>query len=124
MCKALFLGLDFGSDSVRAIVVDEKGEVKGTAVREYPRWKKGLYSDPVISKFRQHPMDYLESFTGAVKAVVAEVDASLIKGIGIDTTGSTPCAVDEAGVPLALKSEFADDPDAMLEHLRKSKLHK
>ena len=81
--------------------------------KEYPRWKKGLYSNPSVSQFRQHPLDYLEAFTAAVKEAVAAVDVSLVKGIGIDTTGSTPCAVDSAGVPLALKEEFADDPDAM-----------
>ncbi len=111
--KALFIGLDFGSDSVRAIVVDENGEFRSTAVKEYPRWKKGLYSNPSVSQFRQHPLDYLEAFTAAVKEAVAAVDVSLVKGIGIDTTGSTPCAVDSVGVPLALKEDFADDPDAM-----------
>ena len=66
--EALFIGLDFGSDSVRAIVVDQDGKLHATSVKEYPRWRKGLYSDPVSSRFRQHPLDYLETFSAATKA--------------------------------------------------------
>ena len=55
------IGIDFGSDSVRAILVDTKSaQTLQTAVAEYPRWKEKKYCDDKISQYRQHPMDYLE----------------------------------------------------------------
>lgn len=111
------IGIDYGTDSVRALVVNaHTGETAGTAVFEYPRWKAGKYCDPSISRFRQHPMDYLEglefSVTGALKDVSDEVRQN-ITGISIDTTGSTPVAVDKNGTPLSLLPEFAENPNAM-----------
>ena len=59
---ACVIGIDFGTDSVRSIVADATtGDVLGTSVKHYPRWAKGLYCDPVENRFRQHPLDYLES---------------------------------------------------------------
>lgn len=108
------IGVDFGSDSVRAILVDcASGEVLASSVSAYSRWKQGKYSDASASRFRQHPLDYLESLVEVIRNITAGRDTSLIRGIGIDTTGSTPCAVDINGVPLALDERFAEDPDAM-----------
>jgi L-ribulokinase len=111
------LGLDFGTDSCRALVVDAlSGKEASSSSKIYPRWERGLYCDKGQSRFRQHPLDYIEALeaavTGAVKNAGPEITA-LIKGIGIDTTGSTPCAVDAEGSPLALKQEFAENPGAM-----------
>ncbi|MBO5309222.1 MAG: ribulokinase [Lentisphaeria bacterium] len=108
-----FIGLDFGSDSVRAVLVTEKGETLAACVHNYARWAEGLYCDAVNNQFRQHPLDYLEGTEAVIKGVLAGQDAAAVKGIAIDTTGSTPCAVDANGTPLALLPEFADDPDAM-----------
>lgn len=113
MDDSLFIGLDFGSDSVRAVLIDSHGAQLQSSVMEYPRWKQGLYSDTVKSQFRQHPLDYLESMECVIRAVVSGCDVKRIRGIGADTTGSTPCAVDAEGVPLALHPEFADHPSAM-----------
>ena len=108
-----FLGIDFGTDSVRALIVDEAGRTLAKAVRPYPRWSEGRYIDAAAGMFRQHPLDYLEAMTDAVREAVSHADAAEVKGIGVDTTGSTPSLTDAAGLPLALRPEFADDPDAM-----------
>ena len=107
------LGLDFGSDSVRAVLVDTKdGRVIGEGVSLYKRWAKGMFSDFSESRFRHHPLDYQESITEAVRAVVAAYpqESSHIAAMSIDTTASTPCFVDENLVPLSLKPEFAENP--------------
>lgn len=55
------IGLDYGSDSARALVVDVvTGKCLASSVKEYPRWKKGLYCNPKVNMWRQHPKDYLE----------------------------------------------------------------
>lgn len=110
------IGLDYGTDSVRALVVDEQGREVSTAVYYYPRWKKGLYCNPSVSQFRQHPLDYLEGLEASVKMALAQAGpgvAEKVVGISVDTTGSTPVAVDPDGTPLALLPEFAENPNAM-----------
>ncbi len=114
---SLVLGIDFGTDSVRALVVDTAdGREIGTAVVEYSRWKKGKYCDPSRNMFRQHPLDYLESMTEVVHRTFRQSPpgtAAMVRGIAVDTTGSTPVAVDRQGTPLALTAGFEDNPDAM-----------
>ncbi len=115
--EKLVLGIDYGTDSVRAVLLDTAtGEELATSVFEYPRWKKGLYSDASEHRFRQHPLDYVEGLEHVVQEVMhlaQGVGREEVVGITIDTTGSTPVAVDRQGTPLALKESFADDPDAM-----------
>jgi L-ribulokinase len=117
MQKKYVIGIDYGTDSVRSVVVDTtNGKITGTSVFEYPRWKKGLYCDPSSNRFRQHPLDYIEgleeSVKGALKGLSSEI-VNNIAGITVDTTGSTPVAVDKEGIPLSMKSGFENDPDAM-----------
>lgn len=111
------IGVDYGTDSVRALVVNtQTGENVGTAVHYYNRWKKGLYCNPSISQFRQHPLDYIEGLENAIKGALEGLSAEIkenIVGISIDTTGSTPVAVDANGTPLALLPEFAENPNGM-----------
>lgn len=111
------IGVDYGTDSVRALVVNaQSGEEVGTAVYYYPRWQKGLYCNPETSQYRQHPLDYLEGLEQSVKQALAAAGqevASRVAGISVDTTGSTPVAVNEAGTPLALTPAFAENPNAM-----------
>lgn len=111
------IGIDFGTDSVRALVVNANtGEQVGTAVREYPRWKQGKYCDASISQFRQHPLDYIESLESAVRDALGQASPDVgqnVRGISVDTTGSTPVAVDRNGTPLALLPEFAENPNGM-----------
>ena len=104
--KDLLIGLDFGSDSVRAVLVSSTGEELKSCVHNYTRWNQGLYSDNSIAQFRQHPLDYLEGMTNVIRGVMEDQDPSRIAGIGVDTTGATICAVNKDGVPLALLPEF------------------
>ena len=117
MTKKFVIGIDYGTDSVRSVVVDtSSGDIIGTSVFEYPRWKKGLFCDPSVNQFRQHPLDYIEgleqSVKGALKGLTDDLVSNIV-GITVDTTGSTPVAVDKEGVPLSLKPEFSTNPDAM-----------
>ena len=113
MKEKLLIGLDFGSDSVRAVLVNQCGENIATAVSNYRRWSEKMYCNATENQFRQHPLDYIESMTQVLQEVLENQDKSLVCGIGVDTTGSTPCAVDANGVPLALLPEFAENPNAM-----------
>lgn len=111
------LGIDYGSDSVRALLVDtDTGSEIATSVAYYPRWKEGLFCDASKDQFRQHPLDYIESLEKAITDlwIQAPTDAAKhVRSISFDTTGSTPVAVDEQGTALALKEEFANNPNAM-----------
>jgi len=112
------IGVDYGTDSVRSVLVDTaNGKEIASSVFLYPRWQKGLYCKPSLNQFRQHPLDYIEGLTHTIRDCIAkaggEFIAARVKGISIDTTGSSPVAVDETGTPLALKPEFAENPNAM-----------
>ena len=74
MAESYVIGVDFGSDSVRALIVNtETGENVGQGVACYPRWKAGLYQHPEHSIFRQHPLDYLESLEKCITTALAEL---------------------------------------------------
>lgn len=111
------IGVDFGSDSVRALVVDAStGEELADHVAVYKRWSQGLYCDPAANQFRHHPLDYLEGLEECITGALAKAGSDVARrvvGIGVDTTGSTPCPVDEKGTPLALLEPFKDNPNAM-----------
>lgn len=117
MENSFVIGVDYGSDSVRSIVVDaSSGNEIATSVFYYPRWKQGKYCQPAKQQFRQHPLDYVEGLETTIKDCLAKAGAAVaanIKAISVDTTGSTPVAVDKSGTPLALLPEFAENPNAM-----------
>jgi L-ribulokinase len=105
MSKKYVIGVDFGTDSVRSIVVDtSNGEELAAAVFYYPRWKKQLYCDAAKNQFRQHPLDYIEGLESTISSCVAKMGteaAKQIVAISVDTTGSSPVAVDKTGTPLS-----------------------
>jgi L-ribulokinase len=115
--KKYVIGIDFGTDSVRALIVNAADgcEIE-TAVHYYKHWNSGHFCDPVNNQFRQHPYDYIEGLEEVITTCLSRVPKEVvrnIKGISVDTTGSTPCAVDKNGTPLAMKEGFKENPDAM-----------
>lgn len=115
MDRTYVIGVDYGTDSVRALLIDVRtGEELAAAVSEYARWNRGLYCDAARLQFRQHPLDYLEGLEQVLREVVRQCpEPGVVRAIAVDTTGSTPCLVDEQCMPLALKPGFEENPAAM-----------
>jgi len=111
------IGVDFGTDGVRSVLVDTtNGEEIAASVFTYPRWRDQLYCKATVNQFRQHPLDYIEGLEHTIKECLKfggfKVDSHVV-AISVDTTGSTPAAVNEDGVPLALTQGFSENPNAM-----------
>jgi len=117
MKEIYVIGVDYGTDSVRSVLVNAlNGDEVGSSVFYYPRWKAGLYCNPAINQFRQHPLDYIEGLETTIKDCLQKANKEIVqqvKAISVDTTGSTPIAVDKNGTPLALLSQFENNPNAM-----------
>jgi L-ribulokinase len=108
------IGVDYGTNSVRALVVDvADGSEVASHVFNYPSGEAGILLDPKDPNLaRQNPADYVEGFYRSVKSAVAAArrtpgfSPENVIGIGVDTTGSTPLPVDRQGTPLAMKPDF------------------
>ncbi len=111
------IGMDFGTDSVRTLIVNaQTGEEVVSEVYDFPRWKEEKYCIPEANQFRHHPLDYIEGLENTIIACLENVPTDVrenIKGISVDTTGSTPCLTDDQGTPLALLPEFQENPNGM-----------
>ena len=115
------IGLDYGTNSVRTIIVNvANGREVAAAVWNYSQGTQGviLSRDPNLA--RQHPTDYvtgaeitIKKALAAAKRMVKGFQPDQVIGIGVDTTGSTPIPVDRNGRPLALDRRFAKNPAAM-----------
>lgn len=122
MSDRYVLGLDFGTLSVRAAVINTAdGSTLGEKVSEYatPIMDRTLVTtgEPLPADFAlQVPGDYLVSMTEAVRGALADsgVDPSAVVGIGLDCTSATVVLTDEAGVPMCEREEFAGEPQAYL----------
>ncbi len=117
MSKKYVIGIDYGSDSARAVIADAlTGDEISTSVKHYPRWMEGKYCDPTKDQYRQHPLDYIDVLEYIIKDSLAKAGGNIsenVVGISFDTTGSTPVFVNEQGIPLAMLPEFAENPNAM-----------
>lgn len=115
--KKYVIGLDYGTDSVRAVLIDtENGAELATSVSYYQRWKDGKFCKPEFNQFRQHPLDHIEGLEKTISTVVKEsgVAPENIVSICIDTTGSSPLPVTKDGISLALIPGFEENPNAMM----------
>jgi len=115
--KKYVIGLDYGTDSVRAVLIDtENGAELATSVSYYQRWKDGKFCKPEFNQFRQHPLDHIEGLEKTISTVVKEsgVAPENIVSICIDTTGSSPLPVTKDGLSLALIPGFEENPNAMM----------
>jgi L-ribulokinase len=114
------LGLDYGTNSVRALVVRcADGKELGSAVFNYPSGNQGVLLDPKDHNLaRQYPGDYLVGLEKSVRAALAVAQrsrgfsAKRIIGVGVDTTGSSPMPVDSRNRPLALDRQWRKNPNA------------
>ena len=119
--KRYSIGLDYGTNSVRALIVDiSNGKEVGTAVWNYEHGENGvvLSRDPNLA--RQHPADYVKGAEISIRKALAQARSTVrgfspqqVIGLGVDTTGSTPIPVDQAGKPLAFSKRFSNEPAAM-----------
>ncbi|HTE26284.1 ribulokinase [Flavitalea sp.] len=111
------IGVDYGTDSVRTIILNTgNGATTASSVFEYPRWQDGLFCNPAINQFRQHPQDYIDGLESTIRSCLVQAGENVRKnivGISVDTTGSTPVAVNKEGKPLALVPGFENNPNAM-----------
>jgi L-ribulokinase len=117
------LGLDFGTNSCRALLVDlSDGRELAGSVFAYPSGEAGVIIDPADPNLaRQNPADYLLGIECTVRQVIGEARRTLadfspdeVVGIGVDTTGSSPMPVDSYGMPLCFDERFKDNPAAMV----------
>lgn len=119
--KKYSIGVDYGTNSVRAVVVDiENGNELAASVFPYPSGTDGVIlsaKDPQLA--RQNPADYIDGFFATVTDALKKAKKACkgfspdqVIGIGVDSTGSTPIPVDKSGTPLALKKAFAKNPNA------------
>ena len=117
------IGLDYGTNSCRSLIVDlEAGRELASAVFDYPSGKQGILldeRDPNLA--RQNPQDTIDGLEAIIKGAIEQArkgqagfDPADVIAIGIDTTGSTPIPVNREGTPLGLLPEFQNNLGAMV----------
>lgn len=121
MPNAYALGLDFGTNSARALIVDPRnGKEVATAVANYTSGEAGIIldkRDPNVA--RQDPQDWIDAMVKCTRAALRQAKKvksfkpEQIIGIGVDTTASTPLPVDASGVPLCRQAKFRRNINAL-----------
>ena len=98
------------------LVDANEGKTIATHVHWYPRWKDGKYCQPSSNQYRQHPLDHIEGIEKTIVGVLqqSQVNPSAVKGICVDTTGSSPIAMNRKGEPLCFQPGFEENPNAMV----------
>jgi len=123
MTSRYALGIDYGTNSCRSLLIDlGDGREVGSVVFPYPSGNAGVLTDPRDPNVaRQNPQDYLDGLEAVVRGALEQAvkgtpgfEVAQVVGIGIDTTGSTPIPVDENGTPLGLLPEFKNNLNAMV----------
>jgi L-ribulokinase len=113
----MVIGIDFGTDSCRAMAVECKGGKEvATATSYYKRWQEGRYCDGQQNRYRQHPLDYIESLEEVITDLLSQLprgSANKVVAIGCDATSSTVCLTNNNGSPLALLPQYGENPNAM-----------
>ncbi len=115
----LFLGLDFGTESVRSLIVDSRGREHGVAVSKYrhgviDRHLPGCEESLPPHHAHQHPLDWIDSAAKATRSAIRQAGAKPrdIAGIGSDFTSCTMLPAKADGTPLCLLHEFSREPQA------------
>ena len=115
--NAFTIGIDFGTNSVRALVVRcTDGAEFGSYSSNYPSGEQGILLDPKDYHLaRQNPGDYLHTLAKCVRGALAQArkhrgfEERKVIGLGVDTTGSSPIPVDAGNVPLALSPKWRNN---------------
>ncbi len=117
--RAAALGLDFGTESVRAVLIGLRGEEFAAAS---VRYRHGQLIDALPGSGRklpphyalQHPVDWLESAAQATRAALRQAGGKpeRVLGVGVDFTSCTMLPASRDGTPLCRRPEFADEPHA------------
>ncbi|HEY8529760.1 MAG TPA: ribulokinase [Paenibacillaceae bacterium] len=118
MSRKYAIGIDFGTQSGRAVLVDlSDGSEVADHVTPYPH---GVIDEALPESGTklghewalQHPGDYLEVLRRSVPEVLRQsgVNPADVIGVGIDFTACTMLPVDARGVPLCFLPEWKDNP--------------
>lgn len=111
------IGIDFGTGSVRSVIIDlYSGEQIATASNGFQHGIITSEGNPHLA--RQNPIDYLQSMEMVLKDSIQQMknkgfNTGAIVGIGVDATASTPIPVSSEIKPLCFYDEFKDNVDAL-----------
>lgn len=121
MIKKYALGLDFGTLSVRALLMDiASGEEIAVDVYEYPHgvMEKELHTGEKLpfGFALQHPQDYIDGLQIVIRGAMEKgnVNPCDVVGIGIDVTAASVLPIKRDTTPLSMLEEFANEPHAYI----------
>ncbi|WP_191566346.1 ribulokinase [Metabacillus idriensis] len=118
MEKKFVIGVDFGTESARALLVDtHNGEIVASSVSYYPNGviTENLPDSNISLPLKwalQHPRDYLHSLKESIRSCMGDckVNREDIVGLAIDFTASTILPVKESGIPLCFDDTYKNNP--------------